>query len=121
MRGRLCRGVAGRFLAAGVCRGMHGALRPGSVVIERPRWLDGEAIAIAVERERPLLTPLLASDYSRIAVWRRFARRHDDGSAAAIFFECVGREGIGHDAAIGEFANAAERIAGDAFAETSCR
>src|SRR5580700_6318246 len=120
MCGRRRGGVAGRFLAARVCRGTHDARRPRPIVIEWPRWFDGEAtaIAVAVERERPLLAPLFASDHSRIAVRRRIARRYDNGGSAAILFEGVGREGIGHGAAIGELADTAERIAGDAVAET---
>ena len=69
--------------------------------------LDDEARAVAVQRQRALLAPLLAADHRRSAVGRRIAGRHDDGGAPAILLERVGRECVGDEAAIGELADAA--------------
>jgi hypothetical protein len=57
---------------------------------------------------------LLASDYSRIAVWRRFARRHDDSSAARL----LQASGEGRTRRPSATCRCSQRIAGDAFAET---
>ena len=96
---------------------MHDARRPWPVVSEWPRRLDRKAgaIAVAVERERPLLAPLFPPDYSRVAVRRRIARRNDHRGAPAIFLESVGGEGVGRDLPIGEPPDTAERIARHAF------
>jgi hypothetical protein len=53
-------------------------------------------------------------DDERIAVRRHLARGDNHGGAAAIFLERVGREDVGDKPAVGELADAARLVAGDA-------
>src|SRR6202034_1028270 len=96
---------------------MHRAGRPGPVIAERPCRLDDKARAVAIEGERALLAPLLASDHGRVAFGRRIAGRHHDGGTSAILLECVRSENVRDEAAIGELGDTACGITGDAAAE----
>ncbi len=91
--------------------------RPRSIKTLRAGRIDDKARFPAPQRQRATFAPKLSVDHEGGAIRWRVALCDDDCGADAIFLECLGHFRERDQAAVGELADAARRVAGDAFAD----